>query len=551
MGVCCALALAEDQTDEPGEREIVTERPVQLEHHAIDVERTKLRKVLKRWDLIGFTFVALIGVDAVSSLTSYGKGEIFFWMAVAALLYLLPSGLLAAEMGTAFPVEGGPYAWPRLAFGRTVGAFTAVFYWMANPIWIGGTLAAAVVATLGSGLMFDSADGIGTVWSIVVGVAVVWAITGFAIVELKWGKLAGIIGALVRAIVIVVFVGLVVWFLVKNGKPAGTITLSSMKPSLAGFLAVFGLLQFMFVGFELSNSAGEEMRDARRDVPAMIGRSGILIMLANYVFLTGILLVIPLAQLSNVSGFVGAFDAVSGVLGGAQGSMGWIIGVLLILVTVTTGGVWIQGSARCVAVAGLDGAAPLVLGKFSKAGTPIVMNIVSGIIGTIFVVLVFTLTSGSLGAAFAVMFSLTISLTAFPYFFIFPAAIVLRKKYPDIRRPYKVPGGMVGLWACVTSTMFVLVVTVMALVWPGSLESLLGRPYSIVDSWGTSRFFFESVTLGTLAVIIASAYIFALVGRRNVAKGIVSDNDLLENLDVSPATSPGVTELEPVPVGAS
>jgi len=85
--------------------------------------------------------------------------------------------------------------------------------------------------------------------------------------------------------------------------------------------------------------------------------------------------------------------------------------------------------------------------------------------------------------------------------------------------------------------MFALVVTAMSLVWPGLLESLVGRPYSIMDSWGTSRLFLESVTLGTLAVIIAAAYIFALVGRRNVANGLVSDGDLLENLDVAPGRS--------------
>src|SRR5271157_501065 len=207
--------------------------------HAMGVERKKLRKVLKRFDLICFTIVAFIAVDTIPSLAKYGGGQTLFWFVVGAALYLVPSGLIVAELGTAFPVEGSPYAWPRMAFGRLPGAFTAVVYWMSNPLWIGGTLAAAVVATLGSGLMFNKPNGIGTVGSIIIGLAVVWAIIGFSIVELKWGKLTGNIGTFVRVAVLAVFLGLVAWFLIDKGKPAGTVTWSSLKPSLTGFLAVF------------------------------------------------------------------------------------------------------------------------------------------------------------------------------------------------------------------------------------------------------------------------------------------------------------------------
>jgi amino acid transporter len=417
---------------------------------------------------------------------------------------------------------------------------------MSNPLWIGGTLAATVVATLGSGLMFDRPHGFGTVWSIIIGIIVVWAIIGFSIVELKWGKLAGNIGAFVRAATLIVFLALVTWFLVKYGKPAGTVTWSNLKPSLTGFLAVFGLLQFFYVGFELSTSASEEMRDPRRDVPTMIVRSGIFTMLMDYGIVLGVLLVIPLAKISNVSGFVNAYSAVNGVLGGAKGSLGWIMGVLIILVSVTTGGVWMQGSARCVAVAGLDGAAPLTLGRFSKAGTPIVMSVISGIIGSVFVILVFTLTSGSLGSFFAVMFSLAISLTAFPYLLMFPSIIALRRKYPDIRRPYKVPGGVVGMWACVVSTTFVLVLTVISLLWPGLIDKLLGRNYSIVANWGTSRVFFESVTLGTFGAVVVLALVFAWIGQHNLARGIVAGNDLLETERMALPTPSARAEPEPV-----
>jgi len=57
-----------------------------------------------------------------------------------------------------------------------------------------------------------------------------------------------------------------------------------------------------------------------------------------------------------------------------------------------------------------------------------------------------------LGSAFP---ALTISTTVLAYFFISPALVILRRKYPDAERPYRVPGGhtgpqagMRGPWPC-------------------------------------------------------------------------------------------------------
>ena len=510
-------------------------------------ERVKLRKVLRRFDLICFTIAAFIALDTIAATAAYGGGETLFWVGFVILLYMIPSGLLCAELGSTFPIEGGPYAWPRMAFGRLPGAVTATFYWMSNPTWMGGTLAATTVAVLSSKLMFNKP--IGTVWEIVIGLAVVWAIVGLSIVELRFGRWTGNIGTFVRLAVLFIFLGLVVWFLIRNGKPAGTIGWGSLKPSLTGFLAVIGLLQFLFVGFELSNSASEEMRNPQRDVPGMIVRSGVISALIVLGLVFGILLVIPLSSVSNVSGFADAYGAVAGVLGGGQGAVGWLMGIMIILIIISAGGVWLQGAARTQAVAGLDGAAPLILGKFSKAGTPIAMNLASAGIGSVFVILVFTLSSGSLSNFFAVMLSIVISLTALQYAFIFPAAIVLRKRYPDRHRPYRVPGGAVGLWICVIATEFIVVLTSISLLWPGLIDNTLGRKYDIVSSWATSRVFFETVTLGTLAAVIVMALVFWAIGKRNLARGLVGESDLLA-VATPPRTTGPAPEAAAEPFGA-
>ena len=489
-------------------------------------ERAKMRRVLSRFDIIFFTIAAFISLDTIAITAAYGGGQTFFWLAVLVVVWLVPYGMIVAELGSTFPVEGGPYVWPRMAFGRLAGSLTSASNWMSNPVWMGGTLAALVVATINT---FYLKHPMGTAASIVVGILVVWAIVGLSQIELKWGKWTGIIGTVVRFLVLAVFLTLVVAFLVTKGKPAGTVAIGDVKPTLTGFLAVIGLLQFLFVGFELSNGAAEEMKHAQRDVPVMIVRSGIIAALVTGSIILGVLLVIPGKDIGSVSGFAAAYFAVAGMLhGAAQTWLNYVIGVLVVLTVISAGGVWLQGAVRVQAVAGLDGAGPLWLGRFSKrTGTPVTMNVVSAIIGSVFVALVFLLTSGSLASFFTVMVTLVISLTALMYLFTPPAIIPLRRMYPNHPRPFRVPGGTVGLWICVILSEAIILVTAITLLWPGLLDNLLGHSYDITSIWGVSRGFFEAVTLGSLAFFILTSVVFWLMGRRNLANGVVSGKDLL------------------------
>jgi amino acid transporter len=139
-----------------------------------------------------------------------------------------------------------------------------------------------------------------------------------------------------------------------------------------------------------------------------------------------------------------------------------------------------------------------------------------------------------------------ISLTAMMYIFQVPAVIRLRKKYPDQRRPFRVPGGTVGLWLCVIGAEAIIIITTITLLWPGLLDNLLGQPYDIEYNWGVSRVYFETVTLGTVAFFLLMAVAFWAWGKRNIAKGLVGENDLLA-IDQEVAGR-GADQEAPIPV---
>lgn len=482
-------------------------------------EKAKLRKVLRRADLVLFTACAIVGLDSVAFAAEAGAQAIT-WLAISLVLFLVPYGMLVAELGSAFPVEGGPYEWVKLAFGRLAGSVTAVLYWLSNPIWVGGTLAATTIATLND---FVLSKPLGTTGEIIVGLAFTWVTVGMAIVAFRYGKWAPNVGTIVKIAVVGIFTILFIVFLTRHGRPAGVSTAADLKPSVSGFLSVVGVLVFLWVGFELSSGASEEMHNPQRDVPRMILRSGVIGALLYGLTIAGIILVIPRAGLSSVSGFTDAYKAVAGDLHSRP--LGVVFGILIILTLAGSGSVWLEGADRTQAIAALDGAAPAWMGRFASFGTPIAVNLMSGVIGSAFVFFVFLITSGSLAHFFSVMISLVISTAAVSYVFVFPALVVLRRRYPDVPRPYRVPGGMAGAWIAAGLAELFVLITALTLLWPGAINSWLGQQYSVKESFGVSRIFFESVTLGAFAVMIALAVVFWAAGAIGRRRGVTGEAD--------------------------
>lgn len=478
-------------------------------------EKRKLRKVLKRTDLVLFTAAAIVSLDLIAYTASVG-GQVVFWFLGSAVFFLIPYALITAELGSAFPLEGGPYEWAKMSFGRLPAAITSVLYWLSNPIWVGGTLTATAIAVLEAFVFHRT---LSTWASIGFGLAFVWMTVAVAIVAFRYGKLVPNLGTVLKIVIALVFVVLVVAYLTQKGHGV-QLSAGDMKPTISGFLAVIGVLAFVWGGFEITSNASEEIIDPQRDVPKMIAAAGGLSVALYGVVILGTLLVVPKDELSNVAGFTDAFTRVVTVLGSIHGWASGVIAVLIFITLFSSGAAWLEGADRAQAIAALDGSAPAWMGRFTSFGTPIAVNISSGVVSSVFVVAGFLFAQGNLANFFAVMIALAASTATLAYFFVFPALVILRHKQPDATRPFRVPGGVAGAWVCVILTEIMVVLTGFTLLWPGLIERLLGQPYDIQDAWGVSRGFFEAVTLGSFVVLILIGVIFWWIGSRNRAQGL-------------------------------
>src|SRR6266550_452197 len=274
-----------------------------------DVERQKLQRHFGRFDILFFLICTIVGVDTVANVAQ-GGGQAFTWMMVFAVVFFVPQALLFSELGTAFPQEGGPYYWTRLAFGHLAGAVNNFLYWNTNPVWIGGTLAISCIGAVE--VFFNNGNAVPTEVFYVIALAFVWLSIVAAITSFSVGKWLPTAGAFARFLLLGLFTITVIIFAAKHG--AHGLGAASYSPSAGGFVLLVGVLLFNFVGFELPNSAGEEMTNPQRDVPFGIARSTVFSVILYALPVIGILIVLPSAAITNFSGFSGVVATIVVIL---------------------------------------------------------------------------------------------------------------------------------------------------------------------------------------------------------------------------------------------
>ena len=490
-------------------------------------EKQKLRRSFRRFDIFFFLLCTLISLDTVGAVSANGA-QAFTWIIFMGIFLFLPYGLITAELGAAFPEEGGPYMWTRLAFGRFPAAVNAVLYWISNPVWIGGTLTVTAMAAVNGFFLTQPMHGL---LEYLFGLGFIWAVVTATVMSFRIGKWIPNIGGFLRVIIPGFFMVSVAIYAAKHGVHG--FGGHAFFPTYAVFIAVAPLLFFNFTGFEVPSAAGEEMTSPQRDVPFAIARTFLLTMLFYGGPILGVLLVLPPGQATALGGFLNAAKAVFTVYGGhvaATGTatltgagliLGKIAAVGAVLVLLTAGTSWLIGGDRAQAVAGFDGAGPRVLGYFSRRlGTPVVVNILSGAVASVLLVMVLTITGGNTAKYFTVVLGLVISLTVVSYILIFPTLIKLRYSHAHVPRPFRIPGGNAAAWVVGGLATFWSVFASVVVLWPGLGVNWFGQNGSPDASLptGFTRLQFELSQFIPLAAILLIGVVFYVLGHKTRAQ---------------------------------
>ena len=150
------------------------------------------------------TVAYIASLSGTPALAEYGMSSMFFY-ALAIVLLLVPTSLVAAELATGWPQTGGVYAWAREAFGDRVGFMTVWLQWSSVVISMPAIMS---VVTVNASYIFDPDLGNNRWFIFGVIVIVMWTMTAVAargVRESAWiTNAAVVVGIVVPGVVLAV-----------------------------------------------------------------------------------------------------------------------------------------------------------------------------------------------------------------------------------------------------------------------------------------------------------------------------------------------------------
>lgn len=472
----------------------------EMTRRAPEVSLDKQPKTFGLLSMTLFAVSAILVADTVATSAAIGVQGLTFWIALA-ILFFIPYGFVTAELGAAWPEEGGIYVWVREAFGPRWGTMTAFLYWVNVAYWapsvfvlFAGTLAVAFWGSMSR------------TWEEIIVIVLIWVMVGIGVLPIVLSKWVPNASAAFKMIVLVALGAIGAAFAIKNGT-ANSFALSEWKPAWGSNYSFLPIIIYSYMGFELMNSVGAAIKNPKRDVPKMIVLAGVLI-LGVYMFATfGILASLKLGSLSIVTGIADAMKlSFDNVLGGYT----WLYDILMVGLLFTFLGnmvTWSIGSNHSMGSTGLDKTAPRVFGHVNKRFlTPDYAFVLMGVIATAVTLVNYALFSTK-EEVFWTIFALSSIVFLLPYLLMFPALLVLRKKQPDKPRPYTAPWGNAGAWLWVVLCEIGILFTIV-LFFKEVPEGTPSATYWAITGIGT----LISVVVGWLLYLPARSRIGTAVG---------------------------------------
>jgi len=403
----------------------------------------KIAKLPKR--LTVFT-LAMINVAAVSNLKNwpftaeYGFAALFYFT-LTALVFFFPVSLVSAELASGYTERGGVYLWVKEAFGPKWGFLAVWLQWFNNVFWyptilsfMAGTVAYAIHPQLAQNIAY-------TVIFILI---LFWIATFANFFGMKTSGWISNVGAICGTFIpgaIIIILGFI-W--IGRDLPIEiTFSLDSLIPSFSlEHMVLFTGIMLAFGGMEISAFHAVDVRNPQRDFPRAIFLSSLLILIPSILGVLSIAIVIPKDEISFTAGAMQAFSLFL-----ERYQLQKFVPFVAALISIGVFGsvsTWIIGPTKGLLSAGHDGNLPPLFHKMTKQEVPVNVLLVQGGIVTVLTLVFFlmpTVTSG-----FWLMTVLTAQLYLIMYALLFAAALRLRYKKPDLKRPYKVPGGKIGMW---------------------------------------------------------------------------------------------------------
>lgn len=368
--------------------------------------------------------------EAAAPAAAIGNQQ-FFWWIFLIITFLLPYGMVVAELGTTYDSDGGLYDWVRDALGDKWGARVSWYYWINFPLWI-ASLATLFPPILD--LVFGTEMGLAPTF--LIEVAFVWIVVfmSFSKVSDSAWILNG--GAVLKVLIAVTVGVLGIWYACTHGF-AGSMAPETFLPDVTNTAALgyLSIILFNFMGFEVICTFAKDMENPARDIPKAIILGGLAIG-AIYLFCGfGIGAAIPADQIDPDMGMIMA------VLTMVGNSPLFVIICLVFLITLFANmASWSFGVNFVADYAAKHQNMPKVFAhENAKTEMPTGAAIVNGIVATLALCLQLVPIPAISEGIFWMLFSMNVVFLLIAYIPMFPAFWKLRKVDPNRPRVFRFP----------------------------------------------------------------------------------------------------------------
>ena len=378
----------------------------------------------------------------------------FAYLAFTVIFYLIPASLVSAELGGAFAdKKGGIYAWVGQAFGVRWGFLAIWLQWIQNVVWYPVTLTFGAVAfayTIGWPDLAKNGIYVGIFCIVVYWLATIVVLQGVQVFA-KIANWTFIFGTVLPGICLFFLFG----YWVASGHPIGWQHLTDSAVSDNGHArfwpAIHGLgtvaflagIVLLFAGVEVQAVHVVDMKNPSRGFPLAIGLAAIVSLL---LYAIGAVPVAGILAYQKISLQSGVFDAFGAVIGDVW-HMAWLVQLLSLLVGIgAIAGVfaWLGSPSRGLLATAHDGELPRVLHATNSHDMPTNILLLQGAVVTLMSSIYFVIKDVSV--VFFLVSAMTVALYLIAYMLMYAAGIRLRYSQPRLARPFKVPGGLAGMW---------------------------------------------------------------------------------------------------------
>lgn len=444
-------------------------------------QKSKFDKVMGAWDILVIAFGAMIGwgwvINSGDWITTAGfAGSIIAMLIGGVMVFFV--GLTYAELTSAMPQCGGEHVFSYRAMGPT-GSFVCT--WM---IILGYVATSAFEATalptvitylfpeFNQVYLYSIAGKDIYLTTILLGVGVAVLIT---FINIRGAKTAAILQTVLTAIIAIAGILLVVGSAV-NGDGAnitGQMWESGTGTTLGSVFKVACMTPFLFIGFDVIPQAAEEINVPYKKIGKIMLLSIFLAVAWYLLIIFAVCYIMPQSaiaqEMSSQNGLVSAKAieiAFRSPLMGKVLIIGGLCGII------TSWNSFLMGGSRALYSMGESLMIPKMFGKLGKHKTPEAAIILCGIacVAAPFFgrgVLVWLVDAASFGCVIA-------------YMFVSISFCILRKKKPEMARPYKVKAGrFVGVMAVLMAGFMTLLYIV-----PASFSAaLVWQEWIVVGIW--------------------------------------------------------------------